>query len=129
MVSAYAEAADSMITVSDTVLLVSTLLSCPGNFAEPLLAASCQALSADGSEPARGLCRQVQQNEYATDPDLWRILDSDEDDPEGAFSGADDEKTDLIPAQYELDEDGYYKTAADMRAAYGQLRHVLKPDA
>eukprot|EP01052_Picozoa_sp_SAG31_P004561 SAG31_NODE_190_length_20810_cov_20.296364_6_plen_554_part_00 len=82
MVSAYAAAADSMVTVTET----------------------------------------VQQNEYATNPDLWHILDSDEEEPDSA--AVTERPAELIPPQYEIDEDGF-KTAADMRAAYAQLRHVL----
>jgi hypothetical protein len=65
----------------------------------------------------------VKQNEYATNPDLWDILDSsDEEGGDNAAPFGDAARSEVLPAQYELDEDGQYKTPADMRAAYSQLR-------
>ena len=57
-------------------------------------------------------------------PELWDILDSsDEDDtPVGDADGAAAQTG--LPPRYELNEEGEYKTAADMRAAYNQLRYV-----
>jgi hypothetical protein len=57
-------------------------------------------------------------------PELWDILDSSDDEDqlaagEGAGAGG---AVSGLPPRYELDEDGEYKTAADMRAAYNQLR-------
>jgi hypothetical protein len=56
-------------------------------------------------------------------PELWDILDSsdEEDTPVGDGDGAAAAATGL-PPRYELNEEGEYKTAADMRAAYNQLR-------
>ena len=55
-------------------------------------------------------------------PELWDILDSsDEEDTLAGDGGAAAAATGL-PPRYELNEDGEYKTAADMRAAYNQLR-------
>ena len=54
-------------------------------------------------------------------PELWDILDSSDEeekplgDGEGVAAG--------MPPRYELNEEGEYKTAADMRAAYNQLRY------
>ena len=76
----------------------------------------------------------VSQNEYATDPSLWNILDSsDEEEAAAAEDSAaalgDSGPVTAMPARYELDEEGAYRTPADMRAAYSQLRHALShPD-
>jgi hypothetical protein len=72
----------------------------------------------------------VGQGEYATNPDLWNILDSsDEEDADGPDLAVEGkvayERVMALPAKYELDEDGAYRTPADMRAAYHQLRHAL----
>ena len=72
----------------------------------------------------------VQQSRFAIvdDPDLWRILDSDSDEDVALNSPKqqqEDEPAVALPARYELDDDGNYRTPADMRAAYAQLRHAL----
>lgn len=58
-------------------------------------------------------------------PELWDILDSsDEEDKLVGNSDAVDGFVAALPPRYELNEEGEYKTAADMRAAYSQLRYV-----
>ena len=68
----------------------------------------------------------LQQSEYATDPELWDILDSSDDEGEAGTEGAEGAgaASGALPPRYELNEDGEYKTAADMRAAYNQLRYA-----
>jgi hypothetical protein len=62
-------------------------------------------------------------------PELWDILDSsdEEDQPGGDAGAAGAAAPSALPARYELNEDGEYKTAADMRAAYNQLRCACTP--
>jgi len=55
-------------------------------------------------------------------PELWDILDSSDEDDTPAGDGGAAAAATRLPPRYELNEDGEYKTAADMRAAYNQLR-------
>ena len=61
-------------------------------------------------------------------PELWDILDSSDDDD--AFVGDGDSAAAPagLPPRYELNEEGEYRTAADMRAAYNQLRYASAID-
>lgn len=89
---------------------------------QPMPKARAYTSLAPGS--MRSVSDEVRQSEFGNldDPDLWNILDSSEEEEEAEDRGA----VEPVEAPVETGGDeGGYRTAADMRAAYAQLRHAL----
>ena len=61
-------------------------------------------------------------------PELCDILDSSDDEYAPVGDGDSGAAPTGLPPRYELNEEGEYKTAADMRAAYNHLRYASTAD-